>query len=95
MSGPTMTATVDVTVPGPVHMPVHAGASRSEPATDVGLPELVHALQARLEALERTVSGEALRREAFAEAGSRPEFDGAPGAVEAAAGGRLHTYRRS
>ncbi|MFJ4977205.1 M6 family metalloprotease domain-containing protein [Streptomyces coeruleorubidus] len=93
-SGPTMTATVDVTVPGPVHMPVHAGASRSEPATEVGLPEMVHALQARLEALERTVSGEARRPEAFAEV-ARPEFDGAPGAVEAAVGGRLHTYRRS
>ena len=94
-SGPTMTATVDVTVPGPVHMPVHAGASRSEPATEVGLPEMVYALQARLEALERTVSAEARRPEAFAEAGSRPEFDGVPGAVEATAGGRLHTYRRS
>ncbi|MET9680918.1 M6 family metalloprotease domain-containing protein [Streptomyces coeruleorubidus] len=94
-SGPTMTATVDVTVPGPVHMPVHAGAARPEPATEVGLPEMVYALQARLEALERTVSGEARRAETFAGAGARPEFDGVPGAVESAAGGRLHTYRRS
>ncbi|MEU0188399.1 M6 family metalloprotease domain-containing protein [Streptomyces afghaniensis] len=93
-SGPTMTASVDVTVPGPVHMPVHGGAPRPEQATEVGLPEMVYALQARLEALERTVSGEARRPEALTEAGSRPEFDGMPGAMESATGGRIHTYRR-
>jgi immune inhibitor A len=92
-SGPTMTATVDVTVPGPVHLPVHAGASRAEPAAETGLPELVHALRARLEALEQTV-GEARRPEPLAAAGSQPEFNGTPAPVKETVGGRLHTYRR-
>lgn len=93
-SGPTMTATVQVTVPGPVHLPVHSGAGRPEPAGEAGLSETVHALQARLDALEQTVSGDGGRPEAFAEADSRPELDGASRAANSTAGGVGHSYRR-
>ena len=93
-SGPTMTATVGVTVPGPVHLPVHSGAGRPEPAAETGLHEMVHALQARLDALEQRLSGDGRRPEPFAESGSRPDLDGAPRTANSAAGGVGHSYRR-
>ncbi|KUN84210.1 M6 family metalloprotease domain-containing protein [Streptomyces griseoruber] len=94
-SGPTMTATAAVTVPGPVHLPVGVAAARPQAVGEVGLAEMIHALQTRLEALERAMAGEGRGgAEPLFEGGPRQEHDGKPEGAEPAAGFG-HGYRRS
>ncbi|MFE0252538.1 M6 family metalloprotease domain-containing protein [Streptomyces sp. NPDC059010] len=94
-SGPTMTAKVAVTVPGPVHMPVGVGAAQAEADGETGLTEMIHGLQSRLEALEQAVAGDARRpAEPALEGSPRHDRDGTPRTAESGTGsGR--GYRRS
>ncbi|MEW2120108.1 M6 family metalloprotease domain-containing protein [Streptomyces sp. NPDC005474] len=87
-AGPTMTATVAVTVPGPVHMPVGVTAARAEADSAAGLTEMIHTVQARLEALEQAMARETRRpAEPAFEGGPRHERgDGTPRAADSAPG---------
>ncbi|MFD8079098.1 hypothetical protein ACFV3E_41420 [Streptomyces sp. NPDC059718] len=89
-----MTATIAVSAAGPVPVLAGAAAARAQVDGETGLTEMIHALQAQLEALEHAVAADARRfAEPVLEAGQRPEHDGAPGGLESAVGVGLANRR--
>lgn len=90
-SAPTMTATVAVSAQGPVQV-AHAGRPKAD--GEVGLAEMISALQVRLEAVEQLLASEAVRpAEQVFDSGRWPARNGATGGQEFAVGAG-HTYGR-